>query len=233
MSGTAAVVEVGSFGAAPMMPLDEPPELTHEVFLHHMNAMKGHYKSGNSHNGTGPTQAYALPIHLMFPRERAVSKGPGMAATVSPGQAQVDAAIKASQQNTTAFAQQQTGAVNAATNKLQSTHDTSAFAAAMNAQRQNAKAESDKQIDATFDNLINIGSQHPEQQQRILSLTQQIGAFFTNLLAKVASFFTDIYNKIMGWIHSAVDWVKGAAAAVGDWLKSAAGTISSFFGGLL
>jgi hypothetical protein len=53
MSGTAAVVEVGSFGAAPMMPLDEPPELTHEVFLHHMNAMKGHYKSGNSHNGTG------------------------------------------------------------------------------------------------------------------------------------------------------------------------------------
>ena len=155
-----------------------------------------------------------------------------MAATVSPGQAQVDAAIKASQQNTTAFAQQQTGAVNAATNKLQSTHDTSAFAAAMNAQRQNAKAESDKQIDATFDNLINIGSQHPEQQQRILSLTQQIGAFFTNLLAKVASFFTDIYNKIMGWIHSAVDWVKGAAAAVGNWLKGAVGSISHFFGGL-
>jgi len=102
----------------------------------------------------------------------------------------------------------------------------------MNAQRKNAKAESDKRIDETFDNLISVGTQHPEQQQRILTLTQQIGAFFTNLLAKVATFFTEIYNKIMGWIHSAVDWVKGAAAAVGNWLKGAVGTISSFFGGL-
>jgi hypothetical protein len=232
MSGTAAVIEVGSFAAAPMMPVDEPPELTHDVFLQHMTAMKTHYKSGNSHNGTGPTQAYALPIHLMFAPEGAHSNGEGMAAVANPGKAQVDAVVKASQQNTTAFAQHQTNAVNAATNNLQSTHNTTDFAAQMNAQRQKAKQESDQRIDDTFNQLIDIGTKHTDQQQRILTLTQQIGAFFTNLLAKVASFFTDIYNKIMGWIHSAVDWVKGAAAAVGSWLKGAVGTISSFFGGL-
>jgi hypothetical protein len=235
MSGTAEVIDRASSAPAPimLMPVDEPTELTHEVFLQHMSAMKSHYKSANSHNGIGPTHPYALPIHLMFAPEGAhPGKGEGMAAVASPGKAQVDAVVKASQQNTSAFAQHQMNAVNASTNQLQSTHDTSAFAAAMNAQRQKAKAESDKQIDATFDNLINVGTQHPEQQQRILTLTQQIGAFFTNLLAKVASFFTDIYNKIMGWIHSAVDWVKGAAAAVGDWLNKAGSSISHFFGSL-
>jgi hypothetical protein len=232
MSGTAAVIDPPAPAPAPMMPVDEPTELTHDVFLQHMLAMKSHYKSGNSQNGAGPSHPYALPIHLMFAPEGAHSNDEGMAAVASPGKAQVDAVVKASQQKTTAFAQHQTNAVNAATKKLQSTHNTTDFAAAMNAQRQNAKAESDKQIDATFDNLISVGTQHPEQQQRILTLTQQIGAFFTNLLAKVATFFTDIYNKIMGWIHSAVDWVKGAAAAVGNWLKGAVGSISSFFGGL-
>jgi hypothetical protein len=232
MSGTAAVIDLPP-ALAPMMPVDEPTELTQDVFLQHMHAMKTHYKSGNSHNGTGPTHPYALPIHLMFPKEGTLPRhSEGMAATASPGKTLVDAAVKASQQNTTAFAQQQTNAVNAATNNLQNSHDTAGFAAAMNAQRQKAKQDSDKQIDDTFNKLIDIGTQHPEQQQRILSLTQQIGAFFTNLLAKVASFFTDIYNKIMGWIHSAVDWVKGAAAAVGNWLKGAVSTISSFFGGL-
>ena len=228
MSSTAAA----ALAPAPMMPVDEPTELTHDVFLQHMSAMKSHYKSGNSQHGTGPSHPYALPIHLMFAPEGAHSNGEGMAAVAGPGKAKVDAVVKASQQKTTAFAQHQTNAVNTATNKLQSTHNTTDFAAAMNAQRQSAKAESDKQIDATFDSLISVGTQHPEQQQRILTLTQQIGAFFTNLLAKVATFFTDIYNKIMGWIHSAVDWVKGAAAAVGNWLKGAVGTISSFFGGL-
>jgi hypothetical protein len=207
---------------APMMPASEPPELTHEVFLQHMTAMKGHYKSNNSPHGTGPTHAYALPVHLMF----AAAKPP------TDGTAEVNAAVQASKNSTNAFAHDQTNAVNAATSKLQSDHNTSAFAAAMNAQRQKAKDESDKRIDDTFNNLIDIGTKYPAQQQHILSLTQQIGAFFTNLLAKVASFFTDIYNKIVGWINSAVDWIKGAAEAVGNWINGAASSIASFFAGL-
>src|SRR4051812_21836644 len=172
MSGTAEVIDLASSAPVPMMmPVDEPTELTHEVFLQHMSTMKFHYKSTNSHNGSGPTHPYVLPIHLMFaPLGAHPGKGEGMAAVASPGKAQVDAVVKTSQRNTTAFAQNQMNAVNAATKHLQSTHDTSGFAAAMNAQRQKAKAESDKQIDATFDNLINVGTQHPEQQQHILTL---------------------------------------------------------------
>lgn len=208
------------------MPASEPSELTHAVFMQHMTAMNTHYKSANSNTGVGPTHAYALPVHLMFPTKV-------VATPAAPdGTAEVDAALMASKASTTAFAQNQTNAVNAATSKLQGNHDTSAFAAAMNAQRQQAKDESDKRIDDTFNNLIEIGTKHPAQQQRILSLTQQIGAFFTNLLSKVASFFTDIYNKIVGWINSAVDWIKGAAAAVGDWISGAVSSIGSFFAGL-
>ena len=227
MSGTAAA----ALAPAPMMPVDEPTELTHDVFLQHMSAMKSHYKSGNSQHGTGPSHPYALPIHLMFAPEGAHSNGEGMAAVAGPGKAKVDAVVKASQQKTTAFAQHQTNAVNAATNKLQSTHNTTDFAAAMNAQRQSAKAESDKQIDATFDSLISVGTQYPNSNSAFCIDPANRGVLHQPF-AKVACFFTDIYNKIMGWIHSAVDWVKGAAAAVGDWLKKAGSSISAFFGSL-
>ena len=102
----------------------------------------------------------------------------------------------------------------------------------MNAQREQAKTDSDQHIDNEFNNLIAIGTKYPEQQKRILSLTQQIGAFFTNLLGSVANFFTDIYNKIVGWISSAVNWIEGAAATVGNWFSGAVSTIGSFFAGL-
>jgi hypothetical protein len=223
MSATATATPLRPLVAAPMMPTQERPELTHAVFMQHMTAMNAHYKAANSNNGTGPTHAYALPVHLVLQRG---------AVPPASGAAEVNNVLQASKNSTTAFAQNQTNAVNAATGKLQTDHDTSSFAAAMNAQRQKAKDDSDKQIDDTFNKLISIGTQHPETQQHILNITQEMGVFFTNLLAKVASFFIDIYNKIMGWIHSAVDWIKGAAAAVGDWLKGAVGSIVSFFGGL-
>jgi hypothetical protein len=202
------------------------PTVAHAEFMQHMTAMKSHYKSSNSNNGTGPTHAYALPVHLVVP-----TNAPATAAATD-GAPEVDAAVQASKASTTAFAQDQRNAVTAATNKLQSSHDTSAFAAQMNAQRDQAKADSDKHIDNEFDNLIAVGTKYPEQQKRILSLTQQIGAFFTNLLSSVASFFTDIYNKIVGWINSAVNWIEGAATAVGNWFSGAASTIGSFFAGL-
>lgn len=225
MSGTATTTLPRPAAPAPMVKAALPAELTHAVFMQHMTAMNTHYKSTNGNNGTGPTHAYALPVHLMFPTGVVLH-------LPTDGSMQVDAAVKASKDSTTAFAQDQTNAVNAATSKLQGDHDTSSFAAAMNAQRQKAKDESDKRIDDTFNTLIDLGTKHPEQQHRILSLTQQIGAFLTNLLSKVASFFTDIYNKIVGWINSAADWVRGAAAAVGDWLSGAVSSIGSFFAGL-
>ena len=191
MSGTATATALKPSTITPMMPTSEPAALTHAVFMQHMTAMNAHYKAANSNGGVGPTHVYALPVHLSLP-----IKPIGTTAD-DDGTAAVNAALANSKTSTTSFAQDQTNAVNAATSKLQNNHDTSAFAAAMNAQRQKAKDDSDKHIDDTFNSLIAIGTKHPAQQQRILSLTQQFGAFFTNLLGKVASFFTDIYNKIV------------------------------------
>jgi hypothetical protein len=246
MSATATATQDKPSAAPLMMGESEPPKLTHADFMHHMTAMKAHYKAANSNGGIGPTHAYALPVHLMFappdaessPAEAASSPtGAAFAASAavrrpSQGKAEVDAALSASKAGTTAFAEHQKRAVEAATKKLQGDHDTSDFAAKMNAQKQKAKEESDRRIDETFNKLIEIGTKHPEQQHRILSVTQQIGAFFTSLLANIAGFFLDIYRKIVGWINSAADWVKGAAAAVNDWIHGAVNKITHFFAGL-
>jgi len=225
MSATATATKPKSATVLPLMAGHQAPRLTHADFMHHMTAMNVHYKAANSNGGLGPTRVYTLPIHMMFPPI-------GAAHRPTQGKAEVDAALGASKATTTAFAQNQKNAVDAATNKLQSDHDTSAFGAAMNAQRQKAKEESDRHIDDTFNKLIEIGTKHPEQQHRILSVTQQLGAFMTSLLANVAGFFMDIYNKIVGWINSAVDWVKGAAAAAGEWLSGAVSSIGHFFSSL-
>jgi hypothetical protein len=205
------------------------PALTTEVFQHHMMAMKLHYQSGDG-QGRGPSHAYALPIHLLYPFteegvevERAVS---------SNGKAKVDAVMKKAQGDQTALVQRQRDFVVARANTLQSTRDTAAFAAAMEAQKQKAKAEADKQIDEQFDQLIKIGTEHPELQAPILSASQKIGAFLTSLLVKVGTFFKSIYNKILGWIKAGVKWLKDAATTAAQWASSAVSTVKKFFGSL-
>ena len=200
---------------------------THEEFVTHMKAMATHYK-GNPVTGAGATHAYALPVHMAH-----VVSSTGvmrLAPKATPaGKQALDTALQQDKVRTNAFAQQQHDFVQGQTTKLQGTHDTANFAAAMNAQRQKAKQDSDAHIDQTYDKLINIGTQHPELQSQILSVTQKIGLFFTSLLANIGSFFNDIYNKIVGWINSAVDWIKGAAATAAKWISGAVSTIGHFF----
>jgi len=202
------------------------PDLTSEMFLHHMTAMRLHYQGGDG-QGNGPSHAYALPIHLLHPITPQGVLSVHAAAT-SSGKAKVDAVIKKGQTEQTALVKRQRDFVTAQTNTLQGTHDTAAFAAAMNAQKQQAKAEADKQIDAQYDQLIKIGTEHPELQAPILSTAQQIGAFLTSLIASVGTFFRDLYNKIVGWIHSAVDWIKGAAADAAKWVSGAVSSVEHF-----
>jgi hypothetical protein len=201
---------------------EDSQELTQETFLHHINAMRTHYKSD-------ATVPYDLPNHLLHPATTVGFASTSKAAAPSPGKAQMDAALKKGQTDTQALAKRQTDFVNAQASKLQGNHDTGAFAKAMQAQKAKAKADADKQIDQQYDQLIKIGTEHPELQQPILSVSQRIGAFFTSLLAKVGAFFLDVYHKIVGWIHSAVDWIKGVAADAAQWLSHTGGEIVSFF----
>jgi hypothetical protein len=206
---------------------DETPELTHELFLHHMKAMAVHYKTSSA-SGAGPSHAYALPINLT----QTVTKSGVMHPVATPttaGKTQMDAVLNTGSVKTKAFAQKQRDFVSAQTSKLQTSHDTAGFASQMNAQRAQAKQESDQHIDDMYNQLIDVGTKHPELQQHILTATQKIGAFLTSLLSSVGAFFTDIFNKIMGWINSAVDWIKGAAATAAKWLSGAVSSIGSFF----
>jgi hypothetical protein len=200
---------------------NDAPALTPELFLHHMTAMKTHYQSGAS-------APYDLPNYLLH----SVVPGGGAAALkVAPPSArtQMDAILKKSETGTQALTKRQTDFVNAQSSKLESNKDTSAFAKAMEAQKAQAKADANKQIDDSYNQLIQLGTAHPDLQQHILSAAQRIGAFFTSLIAKVGAFFLDIYHKIVGWIEHAVDWIKNTAADAANWLSQHAGEIVSFF----
>jgi hypothetical protein len=207
------------------------PALTTEVFQQHMLAMKVHYQSGDG-QGNGPSHAYALPIHLLYPLTEEGMEVQMVRAAVSNGKAKVDAILKKGQADQTALVQRQRDFVMTHANTLQSTHDTAAFAAAMEAQKQKVKAEANKQIDEQFDQLIKVGTEHPELQAPILSATQKIGAFLTGLLAKVAVFFKNIYTKIVGWIKAGVQWLKDAATTAAQWVKSTVSSVKDFFGSL-
>ena len=199
--------------------------VTQHEFETHMTAMAKHYAAKP---GVKAATVYALPTHLLHP----VGEGGVMAAPSSAGKAAVDAALKTSQTQTTQFANQQKDAVNAATSKLQQNHDTASFAQQMQALEGQAQQQAHDNIHAQFQNLIKIGTAHPEQQSHILSLTSQIGAFFTNLIESVGQFFKDVAAKIIGWINSAIDWIKGAAATVANWVSGAVSSVEHFFGGL-
>lgn len=204
------------------------PSLTHELFVHHMKAMAVHYKAGAV---TGATHVYALPVSILHTVDFE-----GMLHVAPPptgaGKQQVDKVLTDGQNKLKAFSQAQATYVNQQTQKLQGNHDTASFAAQMNGQREKAKQQADQQIDDTYNNLIKVGTAHPEMQRHILSATQKLGAFITSLLSSVAAFFANIVHKILGWINSAVDWVKGAAATVANWVAGAAKSIGDFFGSI-
>jgi hypothetical protein len=201
----------------------DPALADHSEFLTHMNAMAAHYTTKSK----APVAMYALPVHLVHP-----ASGTPAPSKTSAGATAVDAALNTGKAQTTSFATKQRDAVTAATNLLQKNHDTSAFAKQMQALENQAQQQAHDNIHQQFQNLIQIGTAHPEQQQRILSLTNQIGAFFTNLLSSVGAFFENVAKEIMGWINSAVDWIKGAAATVANWVSGAVSSIGNFFSGL-
>ncbi len=198
---------------------------THDEFLTHMKAMTAHY---TAKGGARPKTTYALPVHLVHPVGEVVPA----AAAAGAGKAAVDAALRDGQARTTAFATHQKDVVGAATTKLQKDNDTTAFQKQMQAYEDQAQQQAHDTIHQQYKVLTDLGLKHPEQQKRILSTVNQIGAFFTNLLVSVGQFFADIAKKIVAWIAQAVKWVENAAASVGKWVSGAVSSIGHFFSSL-
>ncbi len=204
--------------------------LTNETFRHHMTAMALHYKTTNTGTG-GATHLYPLPVSILHPVDHEGNLAP-QAKPSDAGKADMKKVLSDGETKVKSFTQAQHDFVQGQSNQLQSNHDTAQFAASMNAQRNQAKQQSDQNIDNMYKKLIDVGTKHPALQPEILTATQKLGALLTSLLSSVMSFFTDIYNKIVQWISSAANWIKDAAATAAKWLSGALGTVAHGFSSL-
>ena len=81
-----------------------------------------------------------------------------------------------------------------------------------------------KEQDRVFDQLVNLGEKHPEQQNNIVSLFQGVSRLFANLWSKVGSFLVDLGIKILSIVGTAVkkvvNFFTGAAKTVGNIFSS-------------
>jgi hypothetical protein len=204
----------------PMMVLtDEPPQLTTEIFVEHMKAMSLHYRLAS----VGHVQAYPLPINLRF------APGALLRGALGGGADEVGAALEAAKAALIANTEGQKNAVTTATQNLQNSKDTAAFIARMNAQKAQAKADSNKLIEENYNRLIDLGTRNPGQQARIISVGEQLGAFVAYVWTQICVFFTNLWNSIVAWLQQAGAWIQNAARDIGNWFTEMFGKIGQFF----
>ncbi len=193
-----------------------------DLFVHHMNAMREHYKSGATH-------AYPLPISMMV--------GASLSGAEAPPSQETKDAISAAETSMTEFADNQQAVATTATEQLKTdkesgkSSDASAadFTEQMEKSRADAKTDANNRIDEMYDNLIDAGTKRPEEQSFILGSTQLLGAYFTNLLVQIGNFFADIAKKIVEWFKSVAEWFEKAGKEIEDWFVDAGDSISDFF----
>lgn len=202
----------------------------HDAFVHHMTAMREHHKSGASHT-------YSLPVDLLYTDSENGAGLYGFTANDDDGGAQVTADLESYKADTTSFVDSQKNSASSSVdvlkdNKKPNDATTNAFIDAMNKQKAAAKKKSDEIIDKNFDKLIETGTKHPKQQKRILSATQQIGAFFTNLLVSVGKFFSGLASSIVDFFKGIGEWFSNAGKAIASWTEGAVSSVGNFFGSL-
>jgi hypothetical protein len=199
---------------------------TQEAFVHHMNAMREHHKSGATHT-------YSMPVDLLYSDAENDSGLYGFTANDSDGGTEVTAALKDYKTDTDGFVDNQKSGAQSSVNTLKvsgkDSAATKAFIAAMNKQKAEAKKKSDAIIDKNYEKLINVGIKHPAQQKRILSVTQQIGAFFTNLLSSVGDFFENLGKSIVNFFKNVGEWFSNAGKSIANWTTGAVHSVGHFF----
>lgn len=198
-------------------------------FVYHMKAMAVHYGSGASHT-------YALPVHLLHTNAVTGELEAFAANDDAAGVAATNAAIKEAQDGITATVNASSAAASQSVDTLKSSKAdnaaTNAFVAEMRKQEAAQKAAVNKQITKNFNHLIDVGTKHPKQQKIILSLTQSIGAFFTNILSKVGTFFSNLASSIVSFFKSVGKWFEGAYNSIKTWTSGAVKSVGNFFKGI-
>ncbi|PKG55922.1 hypothetical protein CXF83_19175 [Shewanella sp. Choline-02u-19] len=198
-----------------------------ESFVHHMNAMREHHKSGATHT-------YSVPVDLLYASATNDSGLMAFKATDVAGNSEVTADLEAYKNDTNSFVEgQRSGATASVTilkdNKKPNDATTNSFVEAMENQKAEAKKASDALINKNYDKLIKAGIDHPGQQKRILSATEAIGAFFTTLLISVGKFFANLASSIVNFFNDIGEWFSNAGKSIANWTSGAISSVGKFF----
>ncbi|MCW2279233.1 hypothetical protein [Heliophilum fasciatum] len=110
-------------------------------------------------------------------------------------------------------------------NELKSANNLDDFRTKMEQKRQKAKDEASARIDKLYDNLTQVGVDHPESQGLILDTADKINSFINNIINAIVDFVTNIVNNIVHWLEEAWDRVK-------NFFGNVASQVSSFFGSI-
>lgn len=203
-----------------------------EEFVFHMKAMAEHY-------GSGATHTYALPSALLYgdPDDETGITSFAAANDDDPdGTAAVNADLNDYKTSMTETVNSSGDAAKKSVDTLKSSSgdqsDTDAFVAAMKKQEAEQQAAAKKQIHKNFQKLIDTGVKHPKQQKRILTATQLIGAYFTQLLGSVGKFFSKLADSVVSFFKDVGKWFEGAYNSVKNWVSGAAHSVGHFFSSL-
>jgi hypothetical protein len=176
-------------------------------FVSLMNEMRQHYKTnpGVRFNMAGS------PHHArMMAAGGAAFESGGLPAEFDTIKSDAKSALSSS-------AEDQKSGITTNTSNLQSTKDSSDFVTKMKAQRDAAKASSDKVIDDTYDKAITLGTDHPESANAIAGgmdfLSKGVGEV-VNVVSGLINSLMDEITKILDGILKPIEQIAGAFGQV-------------------
>jgi hypothetical protein len=180
-----------------------------------MNALREFHKASCDHTPGARRQVLAKPV---YPTVSALT-------SLTPEEA---AAVEGLKEDS-----QRNGAVN--TNEIQNqiTADTERFKESgggdaaseefrkrMEEKRAAQKESSNKMIDDMFDKAIDIGEKYPATQGAILSVSDQIMAFFSKLYNEIYFWVSNIVEQFVEWVKNALENIKNTARRIVDWISN-------------
>lgn len=188
---------------------------TQTTFVTTMNALREFHKASCDHTPGARRQVLVKPV---YPTVSALT-------SLTPEEtAAVEGLKEDSQRN---------GAVN--TNEIQNqiTADTERFKESgggdaaseefrkrMEEKRAAQKESSNKMIDDMFDKAIDIGEKYPATQGAILSVSDQIMAFFSKLYNEIYFWVSNIVEQFVEWVKNAWENIKNTARRIVDWISN-------------
>lgn len=181
-------------------------------------AMRAHYKSGartafTLHKSDKFTSLYSGPREI---NKSSINFGAIDETTIKASLASITDNAK-SDSRTLVDVQQSSAQV--AVNQVQQDKDASSFIAKMHAQRDQAKAQADANIDKAFDAAIKLGKDLPEEQQNFIlntmgAITNTINSLVSELVDAVSNIINKVYDFIKNIISSVEEFFSAAFSRV-------------------